>query len=158
MAALVFPVRVKLSALRGFLIVCLLVSASFAAWAWFRPYAWKVDPDARCKVVGCQVTKDRLNYWVDAHLHVARGQTHDLLKPVRLVTAAGRELEPAETSFAGSEAGGTTDLWFKFWLESGDIEGPLVLRINDGALEIKADTGMPTLGSSNVRNFVTNHW
>jgi len=144
--------------LRGFLAACLLVSAVFAAWSWFRPYAWKVDPAARCKVVGSLVKQDRSNFWVNVHLKVTSGQTHDLMKPVRLITAAGRELEPADTTLGGGANGGTTDLWFKFWLESGDMEGPLVLGINDGKLTIKADTGTPNLGSSNEEYFITNHW
>ncbi len=148
----------KRRTLRGFLIGCLVLSASFAAWTWFRPYAWQVDPEARCKVVGCQVKQDRSNFWVDVHLKVARGQTHDLMKPVLLLTAAGRELEPADTTLSGAEVGGTSDLWFKFWLESGDIESPLTLRINDGTLTIKANTGMPALGPSKIEYFITNHW
>ncbi len=148
----------KRRTLRGFLIGCLVLSASFAAWTWFRPYAWQVDPEARCKVVGCQVKQDRSNFWVDVHLKLDRGQTHDLMKPVLLLTAAGRELEPADTTLSGAEVGGTSDLWFKFWLESGDIESPLTLRINDGTLAIKTDAGMPNLGSSNEEYFITNHW
>jgi len=149
---------VKRRTLRIYLVACLLISAGFAAWGWFRPYAWKVDPEARCKVVGSQVRQDRSNFWVEVHLKVARGQTHDLMKPVRLLTAAGRELEPADTTLGGAADGGTSDLWFKFWLESGDVEGPLSLRINDGTLTIKAGTGVPSLGSSNIENFFTNHW
>jgi len=144
--------------LRGFLVVALLVSAVFAAWSWFRPYAWTVDPAARCKVVGGQVKRDRSNFWLDVHLKVTPGKTHDLLKPVGLRTATGRELEPADTTLAGDQGGGTTDLWLKFWLESADIEGPLTLRINDGVLVIKANSGMPPLDRSNLGYFVTQHW
>jgi hypothetical protein len=150
--------RVKRPKLRGFLIVALLICSGFAAWTWFRPYAWDVDPAARCKVMGAQVRKDLSFFWVDVHLKVTPGQSHDLLKPVRLRTADGRELEPADTTLSGAEGQGTTDLWFKFWLESRDLTGPLVLRINDGTLVLKANPGMPALGSSNLEYFVTNHW
>ncbi len=138
--------------------VALLVSSVFAVWSWFRPYAWTVDPAARCKVVGTQVTKDRSNYWVDVHLKMTPGQTHDLLKPVRLRNAAGREIEAADTTLAGDKEGGTTDLWFKFWLETGDMEGPLTLGINEGRLLVKANTGIPELGRSNQEHFLTNNW
>lgn len=102
--------------------------------------------------------KDRSNFWVDAHLKVAPGQTHDLMKPVRLLTSKGGELEPADTTLGGTEDGGTTDLWFKFWLETPDMEGPLTLRINDGTLSIKGNSGLPALGASDLEYFVTNHW
>ncbi len=150
--------RVKRPTLRVFLVAALLVSAAFAAWSWFRPYAWNPDPAAKCKVIGCQVKKDGSFFWLDAHLKVSSGQTHDLMKPVRLITAAGRELEPADTTL-GSETGGvTTDLWFKFWLESADMSGPLELRINDGSLVIRSGSGSPKLDDSNVDYLTTSRW
>lgn len=144
--------------IRIILVLALLASSAFAAWSWLRPYAWSVDPAARCEVVGCQVKKDQAYFWVDAHLKVTPGQTHDLLKPVRLRTGTGREIEPAETSMAGEKDIGTTDLWFKFWLESADLQESLTLRINDGSLVIKADKGIPQLGSSDLKYFTNQHW
>jgi hypothetical protein len=149
---------VKRSTLRVFLVVALLVSGTFAAWSWLRPYAWGVDPAARCRVIGSQVKKDGAFFWLDAHLKVTPGQSHDLMKPVRLITAAGRELEPADTTLGGETGGGTTDLWFKFWLEATDLDGPLKLRINDGSLIIRSGSGIPRLGSSNLEYFTTSRW
>lgn len=136
----------------------LLVSTAFAAWSWLRPYAWSVDPAARCKVVGSQVRKDGAFFWLDVHLKVTPGQAHDLIKPVRLITAGGRELEPADTTLGGKAGSETTDLWFKFWLESADLNGPLKLRINDGSLVIRSGSGIPRLGSSNLEYFTTSRW
>lgn len=155
---MVSAVAVKRWTLRGFLIVALLVSTVAAAWSWLRPYAWNADSEARCEVVGCQVRRDQSYFWVDAHLKVISGQTHDLMKPVRLLTAAGRHLEPADTTLGGGSDGGTREIWLKFWLESGDMNGPLHLRINDGLLVLKSNSGMPSLGASNAEYFVTNHW
>jgi hypothetical protein len=152
------PVRVNRRKFRGFLIVALLMSAVFAAWTWFRPYAWNPDPAARCTVKGAHVRRDHSYFWLDLHLKVVPGQSHDLMKPVRLVTPAGRELEPADTTLAGRKETGTTDIWFKFWLEAADLEGPLTLRINDGSLSIKSKPGMPALGSSKEEFFPSNHW
>jgi hypothetical protein len=151
-------VRVKRPVLRVLLLAALLVSAGFAAWSWLRPYAWSVDPAARCKVVGCQVKQDGSYFWLDAHLKVTPGQAHDLMKPVRLITAAGRELEPADTTLGGETGGGTTDLWFKFWLESADLDGPLKLRINDGSLVLRSGSGIPRLGTSHLEYFTTSRW
>lgn len=151
-------VLVKRRNVRGMLIVVLLISVVFAAWGWFRPYAWNVDAEARCKVVGTQVKQDHSYFWVDVHLEMNSGQKHDLMKPVRLITATGSRLEPAETTLAARERQGTTDLWFKFWLETPEIAGPLKLQINDGELVIKKGSGMPKLGSSGYENFVTQSW
>ena len=144
--------------LRYSLLVCLLVSAGFAAWSWFRPYAWHSDSAARCKVVETLVTRDRAFFWVDVHLKVNPGMTHDLQKPVRLATAAGAELEPADTTFGGNDEESTTDIWFKFWLDSADMAGPLELHLNDGKLLVKAVKGVPELGTASSRNFTSNHW
>jgi len=144
--------------IRIILVVTLLVSSAFAVWSWFRPYAWNVDPAAACKVVGCQVKKDQAYFWVDVHLKVTEGRTHDLLKPVRLLAGADREIEPADTTMAGDDGTGTTDLWFKFWLETADLQQPLILRVNDGSLMIKADPGIPQLGRADLKYFTTQHW
>jgi hypothetical protein len=158
MAPLVSPVRVKRPTLRFLLVLALLVSAGFAAWSWLRPYAWRVDPAARCKVVGVQVIKDRSFFWLDVHLKITPGQTHDMLKPVRLSTSAGREVEPADTTLAGTPDRGASELWFKFWLESADLDGPLDLRINDGSLVIKSNTGIPAPGRANLAYFTSSRW
>lgn len=157
-AWVVSPLRVKRSTLRVFLIAALAVATVFAAWTWLRPYAWKVDPAARCTVVGAQVRKDASFFWLDIHLKVTPGQQHDLTKPVRLITAAGRELEPADTTLGGKTGEGTTDLWFKFWLEKVDLAGPLKLRINDGTLVIRSGSGVPRLGRSAAEHFTTSRW
>jgi hypothetical protein len=143
---------------RFMMLVVLLAATVFATWGWLRPYEWSVDPAARCKVVGAQLKRDTSFFWLDAHLEVTPRQTHDLTKPVRLITAAGRELEPADTTFGGDAKRGTTDLWFKFWLEPADLEGALKLRINDGSLVIRSGSGIPRLGASNLEYFTTSRW
>lgn len=155
---MVSPAVVKRAKFRALLVVVLMVSLGFAVWSWFRPYAWNVDPTARCEVVGARVKRDHAFFWMDLHLKVSRGETHDLMKPVRLLTSAGKELEPADTTLGGSPDGGTTDLWFKYWLEKSDLEGPLSLRINDGSLVIKSNPGIPALGSSDAEYFTTHRW
>jgi hypothetical protein len=67
-------------------------------------------------------------------------------------------LEPADTTLGGEAGGGTTDLWFKFWLEAADLEGPLKLRINDGWLVLRSGSGIPRLGASNREYFTTSRW
>ena len=144
--------------LRYSLMTCLLVSSAFAAWSWMRPYSWRADPAARCTVTETLVTRDHSFFWVDVHLKVNPDMTHDLRKPVRLESAAGKKFEPADTTLVGTPGQGTTEIWFKFWLESADLQGPLTLHLNDGKLMVKSRDGVPDLGSSTYRNFTTNHW
>ncbi len=144
--------------LRYALIACLFASAAFAGWSWFRPYSWKFDPAARCKVVETLVTRDQSFFWVNVRLTVNPGVTHELQKPVRLETARGVKLEPADTTFAGNDRQPVTEIWFKFWLEAADLNGPLTLFLNDGRLTIKSENGIPELGKSTYRNFTTDRW
>jgi hypothetical protein len=130
----------------------------FAAWTWFRPYDWNPDPDARCKVLETLVTPDKSFYWVEVHLKVNPGMSHDLRKPVYLLTAADARLQPADTTFAGEYGKTTTEIWFKFWLDSSQIEGPLKLHINDGELSIKRTSQAPDIGNPGFSNFTTNQW
>lgn len=151
------PAAVTAAPWQRWLVVGVVAAAIFAAWAWLRPYAWRPDPAARCEVAALRVKRDRSNYWVDVHLEVRPGQAHDLFKPVRLVTSAGREIEVADTRFAGDPRAPTA-LWCKFWLERADLEGTLALRINDGRLAIKSRPGLPRLGPAEERTFPTHTW
>jgi hypothetical protein len=146
------------SVLRIFLTICLIAATAFAGWSWFRPYAWSPDPAARCKIVETLVTRDQSFFWVNVHLKVIPGMTHDLQKPVVLETAAGKRLEPADTIFATDEDRRSNEIWFKFWLESPDLTGDLVLHLNDGKLQVKSGNGVPPLESSASRNYTSNRW
>jgi hypothetical protein len=137
---------------------CLFASAAFAGWSWLRPYSWKSDPAARGKVVETLVTRDQSFFWLNVRLKVNPGATHELQKPVRLETARGLRLEPADTTFAGNEGQPVAEIWFKFWLDAVDLNGPLTLFLNDGRLTIKSGTTAPELGNSTYRNFTTDRW
>jgi hypothetical protein len=154
-----FPLAaVTRNLLRTILAVALVLSCIFAGWVWFRPYAWSVDDAARCKVQSTLLTRDQSFYWVDVHLKVNEGVNHDLQKPVLLETATGVKLEPAETTFAGADMAKAREIWFRFWLEAPQLNGPLTLRLNDGALSIKSTQGAPKIENREYRNFTTNRW
>ncbi|MEY4570026.1 MAG: hypothetical protein RLZZ398_1465 [Verrucomicrobiota bacterium] len=104
------------------------------------------------------LTRDQSYFWIDVRLKVIPGMTHDLQKPVRLKTAAGATHEPADTTFGGTSGQGTTEIWFKFWLEPADLAGPLTLNLNDGKLLIKTANTVPELDTSAYKNFTTNQW
>ena len=136
----------------------LLVAAAFAAWSWLRPYAWQSDASARCQIVETLVTRDQSFYWVHVHLKMNPGMTHDLQKPALLITAAGRKLEPADTTFSSINGRATSEIWLKFWLDSADLTHTLELQINEGKLNVKASNGVPHLVNSASNNFTTNQW
>jgi hypothetical protein len=152
------PACVTRQIFRYCLLVGLLGAVGFACWTWFRPYDWSPDPGARCKVIATLVTPDVSFYWVEVHLKINPGMSHDLQKPVYLQTATGTKLQPADTTLAGEDGKTTTEIWFKFWLDSSQIEGPLNLHLNDGQLSIKRTSRAPELGTSDFRNFTTNQW
>jgi hypothetical protein len=148
---------VKRRILQYSLLICLLLSAAFAAWTWLRPYDFKPDPAARCEILETLVTRDQSFFWVNVHLKVNPGMPHDLQIPVSLATANGPK-QPADTTFAGTDPLKPEEIWFKFWLEPADLAGPLTLEINGGKLPVKTLPGLPDLGSDTFRNFTTNRW
>lgn len=144
--------------LRGFLIGALIAATAFAGWSWLRPYDWRPDPGARCKVVGVQLKRDLNHFWVDVHLKTLPGAVHDLSKPVLLEAPGGRALSPADSTFGGDDPARPAEMWFKFWLERADLDGTLLLRLNDGSLVIKGTPGIPALESAETRYFPTRNW
>lgn len=156
-------VAVNRTLFRLLLVGLLLVSAAFAAWTWMRPYEWQADIQAQCRIEGCEVEIDHSNYWLRLHLKVREDEgdqrfEHDMMKPVRLVSASGREIEPADTTLSGDKTKAIQAIWLKFWLKPEDFDGPLTLKINDGRLSVRSDSGPPKLRSSGSRNFVTENW
>ncbi len=123
-----------------------------------RPYEWRPDPAAHCTIVETMVIRDQSYCWIHLHLKVNPGTNHDLQKPVRLQDAAGKFYEPADTTFAGKDPQNTTELWFKFWMESSDLAGPLILHLNDGKLVVRAGKGPLDPDSSSFNNHTTNQW
>lgn len=155
---MVSPVLVSRKSFRWILVGLLVISGGVAAWSWMRPYEWRADAKAACVISGCQVTQDRSNYWVHLKLKVNGNMKHDLEIPVRLMTAAGREITPADTTLEGDNTKSIRSIWLKFWLENEDLTGPLKLSINEGVLTVRSGSGMPKLHSDGSRYYVTHKW
>lgn len=148
----------KQDTVRRILAAGLAISFAFAAWSWLRPYAWRPDSTARCKVVETLVTRDGSFDWINVHLKVNSGMEHDLSQPVVLETAAGGRTAPADATLGGKDPKQPEELWFRFWLEQKDLSGPLNLHINGGSLVVKSTSGMPALEEGASRNFTTHRW
>lgn len=140
------------------LLIALAVSVVFAAWQWFRPYDWSPDEAARYRIAYTSIEQDHSYYWLNLFLERHGDASHDLAKPVLLLTADGRELEPADTTLGGDEKTGTESLGFRFYIRAEDFAGPLKLRLNDGTLTIRKQSGVPGVTTGAVRYFNTSNW
>lgn len=149
---------VNRSILRKVLWLGLVLAAVFAAWSWFRPYEWRADPVAKCKVVETMVSRDLTYYWVDVHVKMNPGSHHDMQKLVTLETSNQVKHKPADTTFGSSTGGVPDEIWFKFWLESAELSHPLVLHINGGTMKIKSTNSLPNLADGGYRNFTFHRW
>jgi hypothetical protein len=138
--------------------ICLALSAAFAAWVWLRPYDWTGDPGARYRVVHASLERDHSHYWLGLKLKQTAAESHDLTKPVHLLLADGRELEPAETQLEGRDGQPVEVLGFRFWLTGEDLAGPLRLRLNDGTLTVRQKPGLPAPGGESIRYFLHSNW
>jgi hypothetical protein len=140
------------------LFLLLAASAAFAVWTWTRPYDWRPDPAAGCRVVAAAVERDRSYHWLELRLKVRPDFEHDLRKPVFLTTAAHQRLEPADTTLSGAVDKPIDEIFLKFWLEPGDLDGPITLHLNDGSLRVRSGSGIPATDSTGRAQFTTHRW
>jgi len=134
---------------------CLAISLAFAGWTWMRPYEWSRDAGARYRIVYASVKPDHAYCWLALHLKRAGDQPHDLLKPVRLILADGREVEPSDFSQVAEP--GFPEIDYRFYLEAKDLSGPLRLKLNDGTLAVRKESG-PLPVTDSTRYFNTANW
>lgn len=141
-----------------FLLALLLPVAGIAAWQWSRPYERNPDPAACATIDLARLERDHGFHWLGLRLRVAEDQRHDLRKRVLLRLANGRELEPAETTLDGDAGKRIRVLALKFWLEPGDLDGPIDLQINDGSLRVREGDAPPELANGETRTFRNTRW
>lgn len=142
--------------LTRFLLILLLAVTAFAAWSWFRPYEWSPDPAARFEIRQVQLVPDHGYCWLDVFLDRTGATDHDISKEIFLASSKGWRKTAVDFSMAGNESKGTDELWFRFWLDAGDLDGTLKLYLNDGALTVKAGADAPVLDGP--RLFLSSHW
>lgn len=140
------------------LLAALLLAIGFAAWQNFRPYQWGAPEAALYRIDYAEAKPDGNFWWVNLRLSRSGDQNHDFMKPTRLVTASGRELEPADTATEGTYTeAAITGMFLRFWVETGDMTGPLDLKLNDGKLSVRTGTGLPETGGA-AKIHRTNNW
>jgi len=136
----------------------LVFALAFAAWGWLRPYDLDPDPKARAEIVGVELRRDHSFYWLTVHVRARGGESLDISRPARLVVRRERDLQPADTRLKGVPESGIREAWFQFWLESGDVSGPLKMDLREGALLVKSGEEMPDLQHGETRRFTTHRW
>lgn len=136
----------------------LVASAAFAIWSWTRPYEWRPDPAARATIAAASLQKDHSYHWLDIRLKIRPGTEHDLQTPVFLETAARPRIEAADTTLAGDIDRPIDEIFLRFWLESGDLDGPVDLHLNGGTLNVRSGSGEPKMGRDGRRHFQTRNW
>lgn len=140
------------------LLALLLPVVGFASWQWLRPYQGNADPAAGATIEFARLKRDHTYHWLDLRLAIAQDREHDLRKPVRLTLADGRELEPAETTLEGDAEKRIRHLSLKFWLEPGDLDGPIELQLNDGTLKVRERDSAPPLDDGAAHFFRNTDW
>lgn len=140
----------------GIALVLVVIAASFGWWG--GGYERSPDAAARYRLEWVELRRDHSFFWVEARLERAGDEDHDLRIPVRLKTAAGKRIEPADTSLFGAAGQGTTGLHFKFWLEREELAGPLQLELNGGSLKLRTGSGVPELAEGAGKKFRSNRW
>jgi hypothetical protein len=133
-------------------------SVAFAAWGWLRPYEWSPDPKAKAEIVGVELRRDHSYYWLTVHARAKAGEVLDITRPASLVACGGKELMPADTRLEGTPETGFREVWFKFWLDSKDLESTLALGLQDGRLTVKSSDKAPSLKQGETLHFTTHRW
>jgi hypothetical protein len=133
-------------------------SVAFAVWGWLRPYEWSPDPEAKAEILGVELCRDHSYYWLTVHVRAREGASLDLSRPARLVVGKEGEVQVADTRLEGSPESGFGEAWFQFWLESGQVSGPLKLGLPKGTLSVKSSGGVPDLENGETRYFSTHRW
>jgi len=143
---------------RFFLALMLVASVVFTVWSWTRPYEWRADPAARAKIVAASLQQDHSYHWLDIRLKIRPGMEHDLQLPLFLETASRPHVEAADTTLAGNVDRAIDELFLRFWLESGDLDGPIKLYLNEGTLSVRSGTGVPKMDRDGRKHFQTRNW
>ena len=136
----------------------LVASAAFTVWTWTRPYEWRPDADARGKIVAASLQRDHSYHWLDLRVKIHPGMDHDLRMPVFLETRGRSRVEPADTTLAGDVDRPIDEVFLRFWLEDGDLDGPIRLHLNEGSLSVRTGSGEPRMRRDGGANFNTRRW
>lgn len=143
------------------LLVILIPVLAFAGWQWLRPYSWDTPGNSPADIQFARLTRDRSYHWLDLRLKLTEPGPFAFDQPIELVTTGDRAIAPAEVTLEGSSAEQRYHhVALKFWLEPGDLNGPLDLKLNGATLPVRAriGAGEPDLADGESEFFHTDRW
>lgn len=154
---------------RKILLGLLIPTLAVTVWQWFlRPYEWSADPAGGCRIEFARLERDLSYHWLTLRLEVDEPAHFRIDSALALVTAAGKKHKPAELSLEGSGIGdldpgdptlnATEAAAIKFWLEPGDLDGPLILQINGASLQVRRESAPPSLKDGGSKVYRTCRW
>lgn len=144
---------------RAWILLALIVPCMVGAtWYWTRSYEPGADPAARMTIRFSSLERDHSYFWLGVVLKARKGEAQGLEKPVRLMLADGRLLEPADITLQRSPDEEIEAMALKFWIEEGDLAGPIRLRLHDGELSVRTGSGIPETPSGKPRYFHNDDW
>jgi hypothetical protein len=152
-----------------FFLILALPTLGIAIWQWWpRPYDPAQDTSASCRIDFTRLTRDLSYHWLDVHLKVDDPQSFQLDRRWQLETSADARRQPAGLTLEGSgskvdspDSPGmalTEALTVRFWLEPGDLDGPLTLLIGEARLPIRHGRDTPALDDGEARLFRDSDW
>lgn len=151
------------------LLALMIPTLALGVWQGFlRPYEWRPDPAAACRIESALLRRDHSYHWLDLELRVTDAERFRIDENLALLTATGREIQPGGLTLGASgteplEPGSPSldppgSLSLKFWLEPGDLAGPLTLRINGASLHVRNGEARPPLEDGESKKYSTCRW
>lgn len=147
----------------------MLPTLALAAWQWFpRPYEARPDPRATCRIESAELRRDFSYHWLDLNLRVIDPENFRIEENLALITASGREIPPSGLTLGGEGMvnpdprspvlAAPEVLGIKFWLDPGDLDGPLALRMAGASLQVRNGSTPPDLRDAGARTYRNCHW
>ena len=141
------------------LLLILVPIVALASWQWLRPYSWDAPGDAPGEIQFARLSRDHGYHWLDLRLKLAHAGPFSFDQPIELVTTSDRHIAPAEVTLEGSrEEQRYEHVSLKFWLEPGDLNGPLDLNLNGSTLPVRTRASEPDLPDGEGKFFHTDRW
>lgn len=150
------------------LLALVIPTLAVAAWQWLRPYEWRADPDAPARIIEATLTRDQSYHWLSLRLDVTEPGRFEFAEGFELVTADDREIRPADLQLEGTgkvtptpdgpHIEGLRGVAVKFWLEEGDLDGPVDLRLGTARLRVRGGDSPPTLAHGESKTFRDHRW
>lgn len=140
------------------MLVALAAATTWLVLRMNRPYDPGADPAGGITILAASLTRDRTFYWLDLDLDGV-APLDGAPPELHLRGFNGRRLDPAtwswpEATIEGRQARGSV----RFWLDSRDLAGTLILETDQASLDVKRSSGIPAVADGRTRPFRSPDW